>query len=149
MKLLFTFLYINSSNLIGNVHNFVFFGYKVSNQRHFEYLILKEGGELDFSVSKRCHFRGSDIYCLEQVVRHLAHKQGEKFSSLNKRTFFSKIGLNGSISMGSSINHVAKFYGIFGPLLPSWSLLLDKAYVIKWSNGLHPPSPSTVHVVYG
>ena len=34
------------------------------------------------------------------------------------------------------------------PLPPSWSLLLNKAYVIKWSFG-SPSSTSTVHVVYG
>ena len=32
---------------------------------------------------------------------------------------------------GSSINHVVKILGIVDP--PSWSLLLNKAYVIKWS----------------
>ena len=37
------------------------------------------------------------------------------------------------ICKGSSINHVVKFFGIFDP--PSWSLLLNKAYVIKWSFG--------------
>ena len=34
---------------------------------------------------------------------------------------------------GSSINHVVTFLGIFDP--PSWSLLLNKTYVIKWSFG--------------
>ena len=42
--------------------------------------------------------------------------------------------------MGSSINHVVTFLGIFDPPPPSWSLLLNKAYVIKWSFG-QPPSP--------
>ena len=42
------------------------------------------------------------------------------------------------IEQGSSINHVVKILGIFDP--PSWSLLLNKAYVIKWSFG-QPPSP--------
>ena len=49
--------------------------------------------------------------------------------------------------MGSSINHVVTFLGIFDSPPPSWSLLLYKSYVIKWSFG-QPPSPSTVHVVY-
>ena len=31
---------------------------------------------------------------------------------------------------------------------PSWSLLINMTYVIKWSFD-QPPSPSTVHVVYG
>ena len=35
----------------------------------------------------------------------------------------------------SFINHVVKILGIFDPLPPSWSLLLNKAYVIKWSSG--------------
>ena len=38
-------------------------------------------------------------------------------------------------SKGSFINHVVKFLRIFDPLPPSWSLLLNKAYVIKWSFG--------------
>ena len=42
--------------------------------------------------------------------------------------------------MGSSINHVDTFLGIFDPLPPSWSLLLNKAYVIKWTFG-QPPLP--------
>ena len=37
----------------------------------------------------------------------------------------------------SSINHVVNFLSIFYPP-PSWSLLLNKAYVIKWST---PPFP--------
>ena len=45
--------------------------------------------------------------------------------------------------MGSSINHVVKILGIFDPPPPLWSLLLNKAYVIKWSS-----PPSTAHVVY-
>ena len=36
---------------------------------------------------------------------------------------------------GSSINHVVKILGIFDPPPPSWPLLLNKAYVIKWSFG--------------
>ena len=36
VKLLFTLLCINSSNLIENYYNFVFFDYKVSTQLHFE-----------------------------------------------------------------------------------------------------------------
>ena len=42
---------------------------------------------------------------------------------------------------------MVKFLGIFDPIPTPWSLLLNKAYVIKWSFG-QPPSPSTVHVVY-
>ena len=42
-------------------------------------------------------------------------------------------------NMGSSINHVVKILGIFDP--PSWSILQNKAYVIKWSFGL-TPSPN-------
>ena len=38
-------------------------------------------------------------------------------------------------TLGSSINHVVTFLGIFDPPPPSWSLLLNKAYVIKWSFG--------------
>ena len=38
---------------------------------------------------------------------------------------------------------------IFDSPPPSWPLLLNKAYVIKWSFGKPAPSPSTVHVVYG
>ena len=50
--------------------------------------------------------------------------------------------------LGSSINHVVKILGIFDPPIPpSWSLLLNKAYVMKWSLG-KPPYPSTVHMVY-
>ena len=44
------------------------------------------------------------------------------------------------LDKGSFINHVVKFLGIFDPLPPSWSLLLNKAYVIKWSFG-QPPLP--------
>ena len=36
VKVLFTLLYINSSKLIENDHNFVFFDDKVSTQQHFE-----------------------------------------------------------------------------------------------------------------
>ena len=43
--------------------------------------------------------------------------------------------------------YVVNILGIFDPPPPSWSLLLNKAYVIKWSFG-QPPYPSTVHVVY-
>ena len=39
-------------------------------------------------------------------------------------------------------------FGDFLPLLPLWSQLLNKAYVIKWPFGWLP-SPSNVHVVYG
>ena len=37
--------------------------------------------------------------------------------------------------LGSSIYHVVKFLGILTPLLPSWSLIRNNAYVIKWSFG--------------
>ena len=43
------------------------------------------------------------------------------------------------IIQGSSINHMVKILGIFDPLPPSWSLLLNNAYVIKWSFGKPPP----------
>ena len=46
------------------------------------------------------------------------------------------------LHLGSSINHVVKFLDILTPLPPLWSLLLNKAYVIKWSFGL-PPQLST------
>ena len=36
--------------------------------------------------------------------------------------------------------------GIFNPTPPSWSLFLNKAYVIKWWSFGKPPLPSTVHV---
>ena len=36
---------------------------------------------------------------------------------------------------GSFINPVVKILGIFDPPPPSWSLLLNKAHVIKWSFG--------------
>ena len=38
---------------------------------------------------------------------------------------------------GSSINHVVKFLGIFDipPFPSSWLILLNKAYVMKWSFG--------------
>ena len=44
-------------------------------------------------------------------------------------------------SRGSFIKHVVKILGIFDLLPPSWSLLLNNAYVIKWSFGwlTHPP----------
>ena len=47
--------------------------------------------------------------------------------------------LNG-FAQGPSINHVVKILGTFDPL-PPWSLLLIKAYDIKWSFGQPPPSP--------
>ena len=43
--------------------------------------------------------------------------------------------------MGPSINHVVKFLGIFDPPPPSWPLLQNKAYVLKWSFGYPPPPP--------
>ena len=33
----------------------------------------------------------------------------------------------------SPVNHVVKILGIFDPLPPPWSILLNNAYVIKWS----------------
>ena len=39
------------------------------------------------------------------------------------------------ITLGASINHVVKILGIFDPFPPSWSLLLNKAYVLKWLFG--------------
>ena len=39
------------------------------------------------------------------------------------------------LHLGTSINYVVKILGIFDPPPPSWSLLLIKAYVIKWSFG--------------
>ena len=42
---------------------------------------------------------------------------------------------NGVFCKESFINPVVKFLGIFDPLPPSWSLLLNKTYVIKWSFG--------------
>ena len=40
----------------------------------------------------------------------------------------------------SSINHVVNNLGIFDPPpTPSWSLLLNKAYVLKWSFEYPPP----------
>ena len=35
--------------------------------------------------------------------------------------------------LGSSINHVVKFWVFFTILPPSWPLLLNRAYIIKWS----------------
>ena len=41
-----------------------------------------------------------------------------------------------AFSKGSPINnHMVKILGIFDLPPPSWSLLLNKAYVIKWSFG--------------
>ena len=44
-------------------------------------------------------------------------------------------GMHANFTKRSSINHVVKILVIFDPLPPSWSLLLNKAYVIKWSFG--------------
>ena len=54
-------------------------------------------------------------------------------------------------SLGSCINHVVKIFGIYciyeTPLF--WSLLQNKAYVIKWSFVKISPLPhKTDHVVY-
>ena len=40
-----------------------------------------------------------------------------------------------------------QFFGYFWPPPPSWSLLLNKVYVIKWSLA-NPLSSLTVHVIY-
>ena len=40
-----------------------------------------------------------------------------------------------------------QIFGHFWPPPPLWSILLNKAYVIKWTFG--SPLPLTVHVVYG
>ena len=42
---------------------------------------------------------------------------------------------------GPSINHVDRFLGIFDPFPLSWSLLLNKIYVVKWSFGKTPAPP--------
>ena len=56
-------------------------------------------------------------------------------SPFKKQCWFALYFL--SSILGSSINHVVKFLGIFAP---SRSLLLNKAFVIKWSLG-QSPSP--------
>ena len=45
---------------------------------------------------------------------------------------------------GTFINHVVNFLGIFDPFPPSWSLLLNKAYVLKWPfEGVYKPLGQT------
>ena len=55
------------------------------------------------------------------------------------RTILRKWKIIQIYAKGSSINHVVKFLGIFN--LPSWSLLINKTYVIKWSFHHHPLPP--------
>ena len=45
MKALFTLLYINSTNLIENNHNFVFFDYKVSTRQHVKSRLFWKNAE--------------------------------------------------------------------------------------------------------
>ena len=59
-----------------------------------------------------------------------------QFMVMASRHFLSLYGkdkADNHIHKGLSINHVVKILVFFDP--PSWSLLLNKAYVIKWSFG--------------
>ena len=46
---------------------------------------------------------------------------------------------------GSSINHVDRFLNIFDPPPPSWTILLNKAYVVIWTFGKLPSSLPCPH----
>ena len=86
-----------------------------------------------------------------QMTKTLAKKKEKKenwmkstlqkncqFTVMASRHFLSLYGkdkADNHIHKGLSINHV----GIFAPPPPSWSLLLNKPYVIKWKFGSPPP----------
>ena len=77
-------------------------------------------------------------------------KHGKTFSDIicERRPVFQCFfwGISPPTSVrGSSINHLVNFLGIFDPRSPSWSLLLNKTYVIKWSFGKPQPPPQLVY----
>ena len=44
-------------------------------------------------------------------------------------------GVETKLHKGASINHVDSFLEIFDPPPPSWTILLNKAYVVTWTFG--------------
>ena len=70
VKVLFTLLYSNSSNLMENDHNFVFFDCKVSTQQHFESEKLRKHTSLTSPVQYHI-FLGSLFHKLHKCLKKM------------------------------------------------------------------------------
>ena len=112
---------------------------------------------------KKASIKGLKVSCSANIIRISAWSNLILHTLLIKAMHYSRRGFldvlsviilnissiyNNIILLGSSINHMVKFLGIFSIPLSYWPLLLNKAInVIKWWFGSPPPS-SAVHVVY-